>query len=273
MPLGTAPCVTRSNRLDLPDLLFRQMTAPLRLALEGRVGWEYGAMLAAQPLLYRAPRGDGHPVLVLPLMLGNDLSTLPLRGFLKDRGYAVFGWDQGVNLGPRAGVYDGCRRRLTELRRRHARRVSLIGWSLGGLYARALALQAPDDVRLVICLGTPISGDPRPEALWLLYHRITGDAMGLPAELGTLDRRLPVPVTSIYSRSDGIVPWRCSVEPDGPRAENIEVESSHLGLGVHPLALFAIADRLAQPEGHWRPFDRSGFRKWLYREPGRPAWP
>lgn len=248
------------------------MTAPLRLALEARAPWEHGAGLAAQPLLSLLPKGDGHPVLVLPLMFGNDLSTSPLRGFLDARGYVASTWDLGLNLGPRAGVFDACLARLRALRAEHGRPVSLIGWSLGGLFARALAFEAPDDVRLVISLGSPISGEPSPAQLWRTYEQVTGDPMGLPPHLADLARPLPVPSTSIYSRSDGIVPWQSSLESSGPRAESIEVESSHLGLGAHPLTLFAIADRLAQPPGQWRPFEPSGPLSWLYRDPERDGW-
>jgi len=251
----------------LAHQLMQQMTAPLRLALEARAPWELGAGIAAQPLLAVARKGDGHPVLVLPLMFGSDLNTLPLRRYLAGRGYAVSAWGQGLNLGPRGGVFDACRARLDALFAEHGRAVSLVGWSLGGLYARALALAAPARVRQVICVGTPIGGDPRPADIWRTYERVTGDPMGLPPELGALHGPLPVPATSIYSRSDGIVPWEYSVEPAGPRAENIEVESSHLGLGVHPLTLYAVADRLAQPLGQWQPFQRDGMLAWLYPAP------
>ncbi len=243
-----------------------QLTAPLRLALEVRAPWELGASFAAQPLLALARKGDGHPVLVLPLMFGSDLNTLPLRHYLAARGYAVSAWGQGINLGPRAGVFDACRERLAALFAEHGRAVSLVGWSLGGLYARALALAAPEQVRQVICLGTPIGGDP-PADIWRTYERWTGDPMGLPPGLGDLQGPLPVPVTSIYSRSDGIVPWTQSVESAGPNAESIEVESSHLGLAGHPLALYALADRLAQPLGQWQPFRRDGLLAWLYPVP------
>jgi pimeloyl-ACP methyl ester carboxylesterase len=251
------------------ERLLSQLTAPLRLALEARAPWELGAGIAARPLLALAPKGDGHPVLVLPLMFGSDLNTLPLRGYLSGRGYAVSAWGQGINLGPRAGVFDACRARLEALFAGHRRPVSLVGWSLGGLYARALALAAPSLVRQVICLGTPIGGDPPPAAIWRIYERLTGDPMGLPPGLGDLHGPLPVPATSIYSRSDGIVPFEYSMEPGGAEAENIELESSHLGLGVHPLTLYAVADRLAQPLGRWQPFRRDGVLGLLYPEPAR----
>jgi pimeloyl-ACP methyl ester carboxylesterase len=251
------------------DPRFVHATAPLRLALEGRAGWECGAMVAAQPLLALAPRGDGHPVLTLPLMLGNDLTMQPLRSYLAARGYRPYPWGLGVNLGPRGDLMARCLARLRALHEEHGRRVSLIGWSLGGLYARELAKELPDAVRCVITLGTPFTGQPRPDQIWQLYGEITGDRIGLPTHNGRLDQAPPVPTTSIYSRTDGIVPWTCSVAEEGALVENIEVESSHLGLGANPLSYYAIADRLAQPEGAWRPFERSGMKAWLYPDPTR----
>lgn len=257
--------------LDLADL--RTMaTSPLRLALELRVGLEAGAMLVAQPLLRSVPRGDGHPVLVFPRLLGSDLATLPLRAYLTSLGYAAAAWDQGLNLGPHQGVMPAARARLTELRERHGRRVSLIGWSVGGLYARELGKQAPGDVRQVITLGTPLTGRPKPAELWRWIEQTTGQPFGLPETHGSLEAPPPVPTTAIYSRSDGIVPWQDSMQRPGPQVENIEVDSSHLGLGLHPLVLYAMADRLAQPEGQWKPFRRDGLKAVLYRDPLRPGW-
>jgi alpha-beta hydrolase superfamily lysophospholipase len=114
---------------------FGTMRAPglLRLALEWRVVWEYSASVLAQPLLAGAPEGDGHPVLVFPGLLASDASTRPLRRYLESRGYSAYGWELGSNRGPRAGVLDACRTRVKEIRRRHKRKVSLIGWSLGGI--------------------------------------------------------------------------------------------------------------------------------------------
>ncbi len=243
----------------------------VRLALECRAGLEYGAALAARPILRRLPRGDGHPVLVLPGLIAGDATTSPLRRFLAGLGYAPYGWQQGVNLGPRAGVLEGCLARLRALRREHGRRVSLIGWSLGGIYARELAKAAPGDVRLVITLGTPFTGHPKATNAWRLYELLAGHRIGAPEIHEPLRRPPAAPTTSIYSRSDGVVAWQCSVEHAGPRSESIEVEASHLGIGFNPLTLYAIADRLAQPEGKWRPFERRGLRRFLYRDPRRPA--
>jgi pimeloyl-ACP methyl ester carboxylesterase len=254
------------------DLVLQEMSRPARLALEARAAWELGALVLAQPVLSMAPKGDGHPVLVLPLMFGSDLSTGPLRYFLAGRGYHTVPWELGVNLGPREGVLEGCLTRLDGLYREHGRKVSLIGWSLGGLYARAMAKAVPAQVRCVITLGTPITGYPKPADLWKMCEDATGMRMGLPESQGPIEDPPPVPLTAVYSRSDGIVAWTCSVQRAAPLTENVEVESSHLGLGVNPLGLYVIADRLAQPEGLWKPFERKGIRSLLYRNPTRRGW-
>ncbi|HEX4944357.1 MAG TPA: hypothetical protein VFV55_08385 [Usitatibacteraceae bacterium] len=250
------------------------MRAPgmLRLALEWRAPWEYGASVLFRPLVEMAPKGDGHPVLLFPGLLASDRTTAPLRGFLKEQGYAPYGWELGTNRGPREGVMETCRARLATIHKRHKRKVSLIGWSLGGIYAREFAKETPRAVRLVITLGTPFTGHPKATNAWRLYEKVTGHKIG-SAELHVpLRVPPPAPTTSIFSRTDGIVAWQCSVGRPGPLHENIEVEASHLGLGFNPLAWYAIADRLAQPEGKWQPFDRGGLRSWLYRDPARPVW-
>jgi pimeloyl-ACP methyl ester carboxylesterase len=241
----------------------------LLLALEVRGIWEFQAFLAAYPLLRGAPRGDGHPVLVLPGLAASDVSTKPLRTYLNAQGYAAHGWKQGPNHGPQSGVEARIDARLAELAHRYDRKVSLIGWSLGGVFAREAARRSADLVRQVITLGSPFANEPKASNAWRLYEALSGrlvddwpgrEAMKLPP---------PVPSTAIYSRSDGIVAWQGCREQESATTENIEVEGSHSGLGYNPMALYAIADRLALPEGDWRPFDRSGLRGLLYSDPRR----
>ena len=145
--------------------------------------------------------------------------------------------------------------------------MSLVGWSLGGLYARELAKHSPEMVRLVITLGSPFTGHPRETNAWRLYEFASGHRIDWHDFHGPLRPPPPVPTTSIWSPTDGVVAWRCSLETRRALAENIVVESSHLGLGAHPAALYAIADRLAQPEGHWEPFHRDGWRRFVYCDP------
>ncbi|HJV74012.1 MAG TPA: alpha/beta hydrolase [Noviherbaspirillum sp.] len=240
----------------------------LLLALEGRAPWELGATVLAAPVLRNAPRGDGHPVLVFPGLVTGDFSTLILRNYIAQRGYASYAWEQGINFGPRPGVVEGCLERVQLLREKHGQPVSLVGWSLGGIYAREIAKLMPADVRQVITLGTPFAHSPKATNAWQLYEFTSGQRIADDVRVAQLRKTPPVPTTSIYSRTDGVVAWRCSVEQESERSENIEIHSSHIGLGMNPAALYAVADRLAQPHGSWQRFDRdglSGLKKLLYR--------
>lgn len=241
----------------------------LLLALEVRGIFELQAFFAAYPLLRQAPRGDGHPVLVLPGLAASDLSTQLLRAYLKQQGYAAHGWKLGTNRGPRPGAEAAMAARLAELAERYQRKVSLVGWSLGGVFARELARRAPELVRQVITLGSPFANEPKASNAWRVYEFLSErkvedwpgrDAMKLPP---------PVPSTAIYSRTDGVVAWQGCREQDGDTTQNIEVEGSHCGLGHNPAVIYAIADRLALPEDEWQPFDRSGLRSALYPDPDR----
>ena len=223
-----------------------------------------------------APSGDGHPVLVFPGLAASDISTAILRRYLKDRGYGAHRWMQGRNLGPRPGVIAGCRERVLSLEKRYGKKVSLVGWSLGGIYARETAKIVPEAVRSVITLGTPFTGSPKATNAWRVYEMASGERVDDHGrDWPDLGKSPPVPTTSIYSRTDGIVAWQCSVQEPTPatHSENIEVSSaSHVGLGVNPAVLYAIADRLAQPEGAWQPFDRTGIRSLVYNDPGAANW-
>ena len=236
--------------------------------LETRAVGELYAYMMSYPLIPLAPRGDGHPVLVLPGFLASGTSTFPLRHFLKRLGYKGHRWKLGQNLGPVGEKEHDILVRLHELRERYDQKVSIVGWSLGGVYARELAWMAPDDVRSVITLGSPLRHHQH-TAVSDLYQAISGQHED-DADEDMLERMSgppPVPSTAIYSRSDGVVPWRCSLEKESPTTENIRVYSSHLGLGHNPSVLWAIADRLAQPEDEWRPFDRTLCKQLVYPDP------
>jgi pimeloyl-ACP methyl ester carboxylesterase len=230
------------------------------LLAEVRGIFEFNASLLLSPLLMRAPRGDGHPVLTLPGFLASDLSMAPMRRYLKELGYDSYAWNMGRNVGGIARMRAALRDRLGEIHAATGRKVSVVGWSLGGVYARDLALQAPDMVRSVVTLGSPFANDVRATNATRLYEALSGEAVEDNPELrAAISGDLPVPATSIYSRSDGIVNWRTCLLKPSDTAENIEVHlASHIGLGVNAAALWAVADRLAQAEGEFRQFDRSG---------------
>ncbi|MDH3255589.1 MAG: alpha/beta hydrolase [Acidobacteriota bacterium] len=232
----------------------------LLLLLEGRAAGELVTTLALRPLLRRLRGGDGHPVLLLPGFLASDLSTRPLRRFLRDLGYHAHRWELGRNLGPQGDLEEKMSSRLAEVHEKHGRRVSLVGWSLGGVYARALANRYTELVRSVITLGSPFARDTKANNSVRLFELITKKRLDEiePERLAAVRTTPPVPTTSIFSRSDGVTAWQTSIETESPLTENVEVSGSHLGLGFNPLVLYVIADRLMQPEGEWQPFFRPG---------------
>ena len=252
---------------------FNPLKAPgaLLIALEGRAPLELGVTLATWPLLKTAPSGDGHAVIVFPGLGAGDLTTVPLRNFLKAQGYETYGWDLGLNLGPRQGVLQKSIDRVQEIQQESGRKVSLIGWSLGGIYAREFAKALPDQVRSVITLGTPFAGDPKATNAWRVYEFASGQKIDNHDMLEQLKVAPPVPTTSIFSRTDGVVAWPLSMQRESNRTENIEVNASHVGLGFNPLALYAVADRLSQEEGKWQKFHRDGWREWFYKDHARPS--
>lgn len=237
------------------------------LLCETRAVYELAGLYAVRPFL-ELPRGDGHPVLVFPGFIASGVSTRPLRDFLARQGYAAHCWQQGRNLGLYDGLEERMHERVRDIRRRYGRKVSLVGWSLGGVFAREVARQIPDDVRLVITLGSPF-GAPKANHSWRLYNLLSDTKIEEldPARFERMREPPPVPSTAIYSESDGITAWQSCLERSGPLSESIEVSGSHCGLGVNPLVYTAIADRLAQPEGQWRPFRRSGLRRFFFRRP------
>src|SRR5882724_3605783 len=230
------------------------------LLAEVRGIFEFNASLMLSPLLMGAPRGDGHPVLTLPGFLASDLSMAPMRRYLKELGYDTYAWNMGRNFGGVASKRGALRELLQRIHETTGRKISVVGWSLGGIYARDLALQMPDLVRSVITLGSPFTSDVRATNGTRLYEALSGEGIDDNPEIQkAIAGDLPVPATSIYSRTDGIVNWHtCHLNPS-ERAENIEVYlASHVGLGVNPAALWAVANRLAQAEGEFKQFDRSG---------------
>jgi pimeloyl-ACP methyl ester carboxylesterase len=227
------------------------------LALELRALIEYEAYLAATPILRRLKHGDGHPVLVLPGWRVGDRFTRPIRSVLRSQGYWVHGWRLGSNDGPTPEILEGVERRLLELRERHGRSVSLVGLSLGGVYARDLARAHPEAVRQVITLASPFRYRPqdRTSLSWFVERFIKDVPQAPGPDIAEEDRPpLTVPSTAIYTRTDGIVRWHMCIQAAGSRRENVEVRGSHSGLAHNTAALIAISDRLAQPEDGWTPF-------------------
>ena len=243
-------------------------SAALFLTEPARGVADLAVLLAAAPWLATTPRGDGHGVLVLPGLLASDISTLPLRGFLGWLGYDVRGWDLGRNLGPTEEVLAGLPRALLAHARRTGRPVSLVGWSLGGIYARELARDHPRHIRRVITLGSPFAmkdlrRQSRVNGVYQFLSPLHADGARLP----TLEQRarpISVPSTSVYSRLDGIVSWQACVGQDTELHQNVEVRCSHIGFGVDPATLWLVADQLAVPFGQHRHFHPPPLLRPLY---------
>lgn len=202
--------------------------------------------------------GDGHPVVFFPGLASDRHALAPLRNCCEAQGYAVHDWEHGINTGPRGDLeawLDGLAAQVRRLAAQHESRVSLVGWSLGGIYAREIAKLAPDQTRVVITLGTPFAGTGQETNVSWLYRLVNGQKPVVDEALARRLRTNPtVPTTSIYSRSDGVVAWQTCLLQEGPWAENVEVDGSHCGLGWNAAVLRVVADRLAQREGAWRPY-------------------
>jgi pimeloyl-ACP methyl ester carboxylesterase len=193
---------------------------------ESRAAPEFAAFVVALgPLLASLPRGDGHDVLVLPGLGADDMSTAPLRWLLARLGYRSYGWGLGRNRGFSRSVTSGLDELLAT--RTGGRPATLLGWSLGGVHAMELAHRQPSAVRSIITLGSPLAGRAGPAG---------------------------IPATSVFSRTDAIVPWRASQLPERDWTENVVVRGSHLGLGHNSAVAVVVADRLARQPSQWQPF-------------------
>ena len=248
-----------------PPALRWFVTEPLRGAVS------LARLPFARTLLSDAPRGDGRGVLVLPGLLADDVSTGPLRRFLRGLDHRVYGWGLGRNRGPTREVIDGLPRRLQHVIDRTGQPVSLVGWSLGGILAREMARRQPDLVQQVITLASPYMGDEStPTRADAAYRR--GSREHVSSTTSDSQKRvrepIPVPSTSVYSRTDGIVHWRACIEPETSTHENIEVRAGHLGIGVDAAVLWLLADRLAQPLGEWAPFQPPARLRSMFPELG-----
>ncbi len=202
---------------------------PLRLLLRE------GLIIATR--FYRAfgklgERGpsDGPPLMVIPGFLAGDHTTLGLQRALGDAGYRVTGWGLGFNRGAQADTLD---RMIGEIERfGRGAKVTLVGWSLGGIYAREVAKVRPDLIAKVVTLGSPFSGDLRANHAWRLYQLIAGHSVYEPPLKVDVRSKPPVPTLAIWSRSDGVVaPASARGEPE-ERDEAVELDCSHMGFGV-----------------------------------------
>lgn len=235
----------------------RQPTSRGRFATEApRAAREFGTFLAARRGLLAGPKGDGRPILVLPGFIGSDGSTLALRRLLRGLGYHVHAWRLGRNLGPTDRIVTGLRERIRGLVAEHREPLTLIGHSLGGIYSREIARSAPEIVRQVITLGSPFrrpgrAASPVTPLFQALAPLHSDNVKG--ADPDAMLRPLPVPLTAIFTKTDGVVPWKICIPDEGKRVEVIEVKGSHSGLIHNPAAIAVILDRLQLKR--WHPYE------------------
>jgi len=252
-----------TNNITKPSLFWT--------SLEGfRASLAAARLVSDRKFLSQLPKGDGHTVMVLPGFMAGDYSTIALRYFLKQWKYDAQGWKLGFNFGlnKRRDLETLMAKQLKQHYARTRRKVSLIGWSLGGVFARELARENPEMVRSVICLGSPIGGAPQGTVTGGLYELITQtdfESEELIEKIKRARQAVPnVPCTSIYSKTDGIVSWTIAREQESEIAENIEIESAHCGFGVNPAVMFALADRLRQDSDRWEKFDKQQTERYAY---------
>lgn len=216
---------------------------------ELRVPLDVTRLFMKAPMLARQPRGAGQPVMVLPGFGAGDPSTAPLRHYLRWLGYEAHGWAMGTNLGHVATLLPPLIQRVQVIADAHRRRVRLVGWSLGGTLARQITRAAPPLVERVVTLASPVVGGPKYTTVGRVYERRGFDLDAL-AELADRFAELPreVPVTAVYSRTDGVVSWTACIDTVNTWVEHVEVGSTHIGMGVDPDVMRIVARRLAQPD-------------------------
>ncbi len=256
----------------------------LHSLIEWRAVLEMATLPLAWPFLKSAPRGDGHPVLLLPGFMAEEGTLVALKMFLRGRGYNVQAWGMGRNVGFQRRHAEVLEKKIRYLHHQTGRRVSLVGWSLGGVFAMYGAHQASECVRQVVTLGSPVSVDPagsQSPPLVKAMYRLIAHPMG-PA-VHTMQPRVkkmrqrelpPVPISCLYSISDGVVPpQEATMDGDDTNVENIRIAGSHTGLGFNPMVMGIVADRLRQPEGGWQPFKPQGWGATFYRALTHAALP
>jgi pimeloyl-ACP methyl ester carboxylesterase len=231
---------------------------------------EMAGLIPSAPFLLSSPRGDQHHVLVMPGLGASDLSTTVLRSYLAHLGYRAHSWNLGRNLGPAMPNLAGqLSDRLLEIVGHSAGEpVSIVGWSMGGVYARILAHHYPDKIRNIVTLGSPFGGHQRSTHS---ASSLQGTSATTMADSSTDSLRmlagkpLPgVPSSAIFSKTDAVVPWQIASQTPSAIADNIEVYAGHIGMGFSAPVLYATAERLAQPVGKWQPFTRDGWRSMVF---------
>ena len=248
---------------------------PFHSLIESRALLEMALLPLSWPILLEAPLGDGHPVLLLPGFLAEERSLAALKGYLTSKGYEVQTWGLGRNVGFHRKYVKALEQTIRHLHFKSGRKISLVGWSLGGVFALVGAHYATECIRSIITLGSPVSvdaGGSQTSPMVKMLYRLVAHPMGTSAH-DTQSRarelrrgNLPaVPISCLFSLGDGVVPpQQATVNGDPALHENIRVASSHIGMGFNGMVLATVADRLAQPEDNWQPFRPTGLLTGVY---------
>ncbi len=230
------------------DQTYLESPSILATAREGLSGIEFARLALAFPALSTQGRGNGEPVLVLPGFGASDTSTIPLRRYLTWLGYNARGWNLGRNTGKVRDYLPHVSGQVWDLAEQAGNPIDIIGWSLGGVIAREVAREYPDIVRQVVTLGSPVVGGAKYTSFGGLFERRGVDLDEMEAMIEAREEKpITVPVTSIYSKQDGIVGWRAAIDRHNAQVEHIQVRTTHLGLGISPEVFKIIAAKLAAP--------------------------
>lgn len=235
--------------------IFRLLSEPATALFELGTSYPY------KKIFKNKKKGDGHPVMLLPGFLSSEKSTKPLKEYIESAGYEVYDWGLGRNMGELQYI-DVLIDILDQIYIKTGKQVSLVGWSLGGIYARQLAKERPQQVRQVITLAAPFAGLDEPNNVSWIYTLLNFGKSVKEVNhtlLENLPLPAPVPTTAIYSKMDGIVPWKfCMEKVEDKIHQNIEVRSSHIGMGVNFSVLNIIIDRLSKTKENWSKFKPKG---------------
>ncbi|GAA6136865.1 alpha/beta hydrolase [Arenicella sp. 4NH20-0111] len=210
---------------------------------------ELARLALSAPTLSKQPKVDGIPVLVIPGLGADDLSTIVLRGYLNWLGYSSFGWGLGRNVG---NLQESISNASVVLEQKYElgglQPISIVGWSLGGVIARELARNKPQLIKQIITLGSPVVGGPKYTTFGRFYRASQVQLNSIEAKVEQREKRpISVPLTAIYSRSDGVVGWQASIDSVNSQTEHLEVNATHLGLGISAEVFKILAQQLSRP--------------------------
>jgi len=187
------------------------------------------------------------PVMLLPGFGAHPMRMRRMQAALDAAGHTAHDWGLGFNLGPTPANFAFLLARVDKLARRHGAPVALVGWSLGGLFAREIASRMPDRVSRVITMGTPFSGDPRANNAWRAYQFVTGHAVDTPPIECDFRVKPPVPTIALWSPRDGVISPRAACGWPGERDRAVALRCSHLGFAADPAAVAEVLRQLDAP--------------------------